>query len=189
MSCKLTGNIEAANCEYEVAGATDVWLANYYPANNSETVVEGTIQYTQNADGVVTGIKLPAGEKFYRLGAGDGTISFTDALLQGGNGGKYRQHTVNAVNGSGDLDVLNQVDALSLGKFIAVVLDKKGKLKLLGRTSGLGAPAGGADYNSGAQDADASGWTFIQQGVSMEHAPLVENIAVLDTAKPPVIEG
>lgn len=189
MSCKLTQNIEASNCEYEVAGASDLWLANYYPANYGETVVAGTIQYKKDVDGQITDIVLPEGEKFYKVGAGDNTISFTDALLVGGNGGKYRQHTINAVVGSADIDVLNQADALSLGKFVGVVLDKKGKLRLLGRTSGLGAPAGGMDYNSGAQDADASGWTIIQQGVSMEKAPLVKNIAVLDTQESPVIEG
>ncbi|HOF16705.1 MAG TPA: hypothetical protein PLP76_07405 [Bacteroidales bacterium] len=77
------------------------------------------------------------------------------------------------------MDVLNEGDALSLGKFIAIVVDKSGRIMVLGRVNGLTAPAGGFDYNSGAADADASGWTMIQQGLSNEIAPLVESEDVI----------
>lgn len=143
------------------------------------TAQENAIVYQTDADGYISNIVLPTGEKFFKVNGSDGTISFTDALLAGGNGGKYRQHTINAVLNQYDVDVLDEGDALSLGRFIAVVVDKSGVPRLLGRTGGLSAPAGGFDYNSGAAEADALGWTLIQQGTSREIAPILKDITVV----------
>lgn len=177
--CKLTKSLEDKACRYSVAGARALYLANYYPPTEDTTATDNVIKYTRNSDGLITNIALPADEKFYKINGSENTISFSDALLVGGNGGKYRQHTVNAVLNQYDVDVLNEGDALSLGKFIAIVVDKSGRIMVLGRVNGLTAPAGGFDYNSGAADADASGWTMIQQGLSNEIAPLVETEDVI----------
>lgn len=171
--CKLTQNLGNKNCEYAVAGLVLTYLANFYPPVVSAVAVPGRIAYTVDADGYISDIILPTGESFYQLDGSAGTMSFTDALLAGGNGGKYRQHTLNAVINQHDIDILNEADALSLGRFIAVGVKPDGSNVLLGRTGGLAAPAGGFDYNSGAADADASGWTLILQGSSMEAAPLL----------------
>lgn len=182
--CKLTKSLNNKLCEYAVAGASDLYLANYYApvvSTGAEvpTAQENAIVYQTDADGYISNIVLPTGEKFFRVNGSDGTISFTDALLAGGNGGKYRQHTINAVLNQYDVDVLDEGDALSLGRFIAVVVDKGGVPRLLGRTGGLSAPAGGFDYNSGAAEADALGWTLIQQGTSREIAPILKDITVV----------
>ena len=182
MACKLTKSLNGKVCEYAVAGASKAWFANWYPPVVGATVVEGAIAYRVDVDGYIDKITLPTDEEFYEILGADNTLSFADTLLAGGNGGKYRQHTVNAVLNQYDIDVLNEGDALSLGKFIVVVLDNRNNFVLLGRTSGLKAPAGGFDYNSGAAEADANGWTLIQQGTSKEIAPLVKDLAVLTTA-------
>jgi hypothetical protein len=190
MACKLTKSLNGKVCEYAVAGASQAWFANWYPPITGATSVDGAISYRVDVDGYIDKITFPGTEEFYEVLSSDNTLSFSDTLLAGGNGGKYRQHTVNAVLNQYDIDVLNEGDALSLGKFIVVVLDNAGRLVLLGRTSGLKAPAGGFDYNSGAAEADATGWTLIQQGTSKEIAPLVKDLAVLTTAgiyEPPVI--
>lgn len=182
--CKLTKSLNDKLCEYAVAGASDLYLANYYPpviATGAEapTAQANTIVYKLDDDGYVSTVVLPTGEKWFRVNGSDGTISFTDALLAGGNGGKYRQHTINAVLNQNDVDVLDEGDALSLGRFVGAVVDKGGVARLLGRTGGLSAPAGGFDYNSGAAEADATGWTIIQQGTSTEIAPILKSVAVL----------
>lgn len=182
MACKITKSLNGKVCEYAVAGASKAYFANWYPPVVGAAVVEGAIAYRTDTDGYIDKITFPTDEEFYEVLSSDNTLSFSDTLLAGGNGGKYRQHTVNAVLNQFDLDVLNQGDALSLGKFIVVVLDNAGRLVLLGRTSGLKAPAGGFDYSSGAAEADANGWTIIQQGTSKEIAPLVKDMAVLTTA-------
>lgn len=177
--CKLTKSLDNKACEYAIAGARALYLANYHAPAEGETAVEGAITYQTGADGTIDKIILPTGEVFYKIEGADNTISFTDALLVGGNGGKYRQHTVNAVLNQYDVDVLNEGDAISLGRFIAVVIDNAGRPILLGRTGGLSAPAGGFDYNSGAAEADATGWTLILQGTSMEIGQILKDESVI----------
>lgn len=178
-NCKLTKSLDNKFCEYAVAGVSALYLANWYPAVTGATSVEGSIAYQKDVDGYTDKIMLPTTEKFYKIEGGDATISFSDELLAGGNGGKFRQHTVNAVVNQYDVVALNQGDALSLGKFIAVVIDNAGRPIVLGRTSGLSAPAGGFNYNSGAAAADATGWTLILQGLSMEIAPILKSAALI----------
>lgn len=187
MACKLTKSLDNKNCEYAVAGAAALYLANWYPPVDSATVVEGSIAYQKDVDGYITDIILPTGEKFYKVNGSTNTLSFTDELLAGGNGGKYRQHTVNAVLNQYDKDVLDEGDALSLGKFVAVVVDNAGRPIILGRTSGLGAPAGGFNYNSGAGPADATGWTVVLQGISMEIGPILKDSTVISPIDTPVV--
>lgn len=177
--CKLTKSLDNKACKYAIAGARALYLANYYGPIEGEAAVANAIAYQIGADGYVDKITLPTGETFYRIDGADGSISFSDALLAGSNGSKYRQQTVNAMLNQYDIDVLNEGDALSLGRFIAVVIDNTGRPILLGRTNGLSAPAGGFDYNSGAAEADATGWTLILQGLSMEIGPILKDESVV----------
>jgi len=177
--CKLTKSLDNKECAYAVAGARALYLANYYGPVEGAEAVANAIAYQTDTDGYIDKITLPTGETFYKVLGAENTISFTDELLAGGNGGKYRQHTVNAVLNQYDIDVLNEGDALSLGNFIAVVIDNAGRPILLGRTGGLKAPAGGFNYASGAAQADATGWTIILQGSSMEIGPILKNEAVV----------
>jgi hypothetical protein len=183
-NCKLTKSLDNKVCEYAVAGARDLYLANFFRPNYvaltpPATPLDDAISYVTDAEGFITAIQLPTGESFYRVQGATDTISWADALLVGGNGGKYRQHTVNAVLNQYDLDILNEGDALSLGRFVAVVVDNAGRAVVLGRTGGISAAANGFDYNSGAAAADATGWTILLQGISMEIAPLLLSEAVI----------
>jgi len=177
--CKLTKSLDNKLCIYALAGARGVFLANYYGPVTGAVAVPNQIAYTIDTDGYVSDIVLPTGEYFYKVEGAENTVSFVDALLAGGNGGKYRQHTLNAVINQLDIDVLNEGDALSLGRFIAVVITNAGKAVLLGRTGGLAAPAGGFDFNSGAAEADATGWTLILQGSSTEIAKILLDETVI----------
>lgn len=179
MACKLTKSINGKVCAYEVAGARAVYLANYYPPVVGAASVPDKIAYTIGEDGIISSVKLPTGEFFYQLEAATNSISFVDALLVGGNDNRYRQHTLNTTLNRMDVDILNEGDALSLGKFVAFVVTSNNTVLVLGRDRGLQAPAGGFDYNSGAADADASGWTSILQAISGELTKMVTDEAVL----------
>lgn len=185
MACKITKSLKNDTCEYSVAGASKVWLANWHPGvtvqvpGEAPAPIAGTIQWVINADGVITDVVLPTGEFFYEVDGPGNTLGFTDALLAGANGNKYRQHTVNYSIAKLDADILTEGDALSLGTFVAVVLDKAGRIVVLGRLNGLTAPANGFDYNSGLASADAAGWTGILQGEAGELTKLVANAAVI----------
>lgn len=185
MACKIVKSLKNDTCEYSVAGAAKVWLANWYPGvpitagAEAPAPLPNAIQWGMNADGVIDRVVLPEGEFFFELDGVANTLGFTDALLVGGNGNKYRQHTVNYVLGKLDIDALTEGDALSLGTFVAFVLDKAGRLVVLGRLNGLSAPANGFDWNSGLASADAAGWTGILQGEAGELTKLVQSAAVL----------
>lgn len=178
--CKLTSRITKDTCNYSVAGVRALYLINHDSSN----------AYTEDADTKeISAITLAGDAKAYKIDFIDGTASFTDDLAEGGNGGKYRTHTVNFSLSEYDYNILNQGDALSLGRFTAVVADKSGRTVMLGRMNGLSATS--FNYASGAADADANGWTVVMAGTEMEIGRLLESEdvikAVEDTATPPVV--
>lgn len=181
MGCKLTRSLPDTACSYAVAGARKLYFANWYPAKDAAetgaTPIDGVIQYHANTDGAIDSIILPTGEMFYEIDGTTGSLSFTDALTVGSNGGKYRTHTANAVLPRLDADMQEEADALSLGRFVVVAVDAAGRIVVLGRTGGLAATQ--LDYGSGAAEGDASGWTGVWAGTSTEVAPLVTDVSVI----------
>lgn len=170
MGCKLTQNITKANCQYAIAGIKAVYLINYDSEND----------YTFGADDkkdVISAIKLANAAKAYKVDFIDNTASFTDELAQNGNGGKYRTHTLNFTLSEYDYTILNEGDALSLGKFTGVIVDKNNRVIMLGRNNGLSATS--FNYASGAADADANGWTVVMAGTEMEIGRLLESEDVI----------
>jgi len=137
---------------------------------------------------VIKTITLADGEKVFKIDFAEGSASWSDELAVNGNGGKYRTHTVNFTLSEYDYSLLNQADALSLGRFTAVVVDKSGRVVILGRNNGLSATS--FNYASGAADADATGWTTVLAGTEMEVGRLLKDESVVsslaDTTK---IEG
>lgn len=166
--CKLQSNITKQNCNYTVAGVRALYLYNYDSSNS----------YTPDpATSAITAITLAGDAKAYKIDFIEGTASFTDDLAQGGNGGKYRTHTLNFSLDKYDYDLLNEEEALSLGKFTAVVVDKSGRTIVLGRLNGLSATS--FNYASGAADADATGWTVVMAGTELETGRLLESEDVI----------
>lgn len=164
--CKLTQNITKDTCAYDVAGVVALYLINY----DRDTKYEST-------EGQISTI-TPAGDgKAYQIDFEKDTASFTDELAEGGNGGKYRTHTVNFTIGKLAYDKLNEGKNLSLGKFTAIVVDKNQNCFVLGRNNGLSATS--FNYESGAADADAKGWTVVMAGTEMEIAPLLKDEEVV----------
>ncbi len=177
MPCKLTSNITKENCNYDVAGVKAVYLYNYDSGNTYTPVDPAGVPITE--------IVLAGSAKAYSIAFIENTASWTDELAVNGNGGKYRTHTLNFTLSDYDYQVLNQGDALSLGKFTAVVVDKKGNCVVLGRTNGLSATS--FNYASGAADADANGWTVVLAGTEMELGPKLENEAVIKAIVDPTV--
>lgn len=164
MGCKLTQNITKDKCAYSVAGIKAIYLLNYDSAN----------EYTFGVDekaGEIATIALANDGKAYKVDFIDNTASFSDELAVNGNGGKYRTHTLNFTLSEYDYRILNQGDALSLGKFTAIVVDKNNRVITLGRNNGLNATA--FNYASGAAEADANGWTVTMAGTEIEVGRLV----------------
>ena len=175
MGCKLQANITKENCQYMVAGVKALYLFNY----------DSTNTYTFEDEAIKT-ITLANGEKAYRIDFLEGSASWSDELAVNGNGGKYRTHTVNFTLSEYNYNVLNQGNALSLGKFTAVVVDKSGRVVILGRNNGLSATS--FNYASGAADADANGWTTVLVGTETEIGKLLKDESVVSSVAAENIE-
>lgn len=165
--CTLTKSITKKNCTYDIAGVVALYLINYDRRNEFEF----------DANGQISGLTLPTGQSIYKVDFLNNTASFTDELAEGGNGGKYRTHTVNFSIGKLEYDEINQGDAMSLGKFTAILVDKHDNCFVLGRNHGLSATS--FNYESGAADADAKGWTVVMAGTEKEIAPLLTSESIL----------
>lgn len=170
MKCKLTSNITKENCQYQVAGVKAVYLINFDMAN----------KYTFDENGDVDTITLGGDDAHvFKVEFIDGTASWTDDLAVNGNGGKYRTHTLNFTLSDYEHKVLNQGNALSLGKFTAIVVDKSNNSVILGRQNGLSATS--FNYASGAADADANGWTTVLAGTEIEIGKKLTDISIISS--------
>ncbi|SHG13928.1 hypothetical protein [Dysgonomonas macrotermitis] len=182
MSCKLTANIRKENCQYQVAGVKAVYLINY-DANPTFTFEKAPDGSDDNK--IISKIELASGDSIYKVNFVEGTASWSDELAVNGNGGKYRTHTVNFTVSEYDYNTMNQGDALSLGKFMAIVVDKSGRAVVLGRNNGLSATS--FNYASGAGDADANGWTTVLAGTEIEIGKLLKDESVITPVAPEVV--
>lgn len=182
MSCKLTANIRKENCQYRVAGIRVIYLINH-DSNPAFTFEQGT--EGEEGNKVIGKIEMPAGESIYKVNFAEGTASWSDELAVNGNGGKYRTHTVNFTVSEYDYNILNQGDALSLGRFIAIVVDKSGRAVMLGRNNGLSATS--FNYASGAADADANGWTTVLAGTEIEIGKLLKDESIITPVTPDIV--
>ena len=153
MGCLITKQINKV-CETQVAGIKLMAAANW-----SETV-----KVTKNSDGVVTGITLPTGQKFYKVNGDSGAGYFNCNLNQGGNAdSKSLMHEVGFLINRLDKDIISEYKSWVLGKIIVAVQDKNNDVYLLGLDNGMSATA--FNYASGAGATDASGITATFEGI------------------------
>lgn len=120
-------------CGYSLKQINEIYLANY---SDVETKIS-----PDDADGYT--VKTITGTaKWYKFEPAKDTSSYNDDLVVGGNGSKYRTHTMTfSFNGSYDASVAEVLDKLSLGKFVAVLKLSDGSAIMLGRMTGLEASA------------------------------------------------
>lgn len=143
--CTLGQDVLRSNvCGYSLGAISRIYLANY------EDVSATTIDTTSGQS--VTGITMVSGKTFYVIEPAKNSANWSDTLVVNENGSKYRQHQVvfNIV-GAYSPELADVVDALSLGKYVAVLEKNDGQAVMLGRTAGVEAEAvvlGGSDDNS-----------------------------------------
>lgn len=146
LTCKLSQNIlRTSNCGYSLPEIVDIYLANFDD-------VTATAISAETCGESVTGITMASDTTFYHIEPAKNSASFEDALVVEDNGNKYRTHTLTFnVTGSYTSCMHQNLDDLSLGKYIAVVKTAEGSYLMLGRIVGLEAEtatlSGGGDTN------------------------------------------
>ena len=144
--CVLTKDLlRTDSCGYSLPEVKDIWLANF---------ADVTSEISTDEDGCeeVSAITLASGASFYHIEPRKNSTTFTDELVVEDNGNKYRTHTLAfGVAGQYDECMHGVLDALSLGRYFAVVATADGSYLALGRLTGLEADtatlSGGGDTN------------------------------------------
>lgn len=148
INCTLSRDLlRTESCGYSLPVVKDIYLANY--SDVTSEVIGDTSE--TGCTGEVINI-TSTGATFYHIEPAKDSVSFTDELVVEDNGNKYRTHTL-TFNLSNKYDSCLHIDfdALSLGRYFAVVVTADGTWLGLGRLTGLEASAatlaGGSDQN------------------------------------------
>lgn len=168
--CVLSKDLTRSNsCGYSLNKVSKIYLANF------EDVASTTVGACTGGGVQVTAITMENGKTWYKIDPTKDSASFSDALVVEDNGAKYRTHTLNfSFNGAFDCELPDAIDALSLGKFIAVVQYASGEWVMLGRVMGIEADSDGANFGG----ENSAGLTVVLSGNQAESALPLSDAAV-----------
>lgn len=156
--CKLSKDILASSvCGYSLKQIVALYLANY------EDVTATTIGAPAEGEtGVeVKTITLATSAKFYRIEPSKDTATFTDSLQVGDGGSKYRQTEITwNIAGAYTPEMVNVLDALSLGKYVIVARLSDGSYVMFGRLTPMEANAAGLQSAAAATGFNGIAVTF-----------------------------
>ena len=143
--CSLNKNVlRTSSCGYSLPTVTDIYLANYSDVTNAD--------YSTNEQGCeeITGF-TPSGITFYHIEPNKDSTTFSDELVVGDSGNKYRTHSITfSISGQYNACQHGVLDALSLGRYFVSVKTAEGNYLALGRTTGLEAET--ATLNGGSEN-------------------------------------
>nr|UVX78844.1 MAG: hypothetical protein [Bacteriophage sp.] len=179
--CVISKGLEKSTaCGYSLPQIVNIYLANFADVTATE------IGAPEEGEGVeVKTITLASTKQFYKVEPNKNSASWSDALAVGGNNNKYRVHTVGfSFSLPTNPDMVDIVDGLSLGRFIAVLQLADGSYVMLGRQTGLEADADGVNQ-TGSGDATAeSGLAVSLTGNVTESAVPLSAEAITTVTKP-----
>jgi hypothetical protein len=167
--CKLLNSIKNGECGYKIGGIKRLYLANYDLATT----------YTLDADGVITAITTPSSGKIFQIEFAYNSASWSDSLTVVNNTQKYRTVSVNFQLSEINKAVLNEADSLSLGTFVAFIVDSNNRVFCLGRENGLNATS--FNFESGSAEGDSTSFTTVLVGNERELARLVKDETVISS--------
>lgn len=128
--CKLNKDIlKASFCGYSLKQIVELYIANY------EDVVSTTVGAPEEGSGVeVKTINMNESAKWYRIEPAKDSATFEDTLQVGDGGSKYRQSSITwNIAGSYTAEMVDILDALSLGRFVIVAKLSDGTYVMFGR--------------------------------------------------------
>lgn len=152
-NCTLNRSIlRTDSCGYNLPEVKDIYLANYSDIKTSAGTDTAETGCTGEVVLDISGATA-ATPTFFHIEPSKNSVSFTDELVvDDNNGNKYRTHTLTfSLSNKYDSCLHMDLDALSLGRYFAVVVTADGNWLALGRLTGLEASAatlaGGQDQN------------------------------------------
>ena len=173
--CKLAKDIlKSTACGYSLKQIVDLYLANY------EDITASTVGKPTEGDGVeVKTITLAEQAKFYHIEPAKDTATFTDSLQVGDGGSKYRQTEITwNIAGTYTPNMVDILDALSLGRYAIVARLSDGSYVMFGRLTPLEATV--ASLQSAAEATGFNGITVTFQNSTVE-SPLPLSAEAIQT--------
>ena len=169
--CKLSNDIlRSTFCGYSLKQIVELYIAN------AEDVTGTTIGAPEEGEGgvEVKTITLAASAKFYKIEPAKDTATFTDSLQVGDGGSKYRQSSITwNISGEYTAEMVDVLDALSLGRFIIVARLSDGSYVMFGRLTPMEAET--ASLESAAEATGFNGITVTFTNSTVESpVPLSE---------------
>lgn len=168
--CKLSNDIlRSTFCGYSLKQIVELYIAN------AEDVTGTTVGAPEEGGGVeVKTITLAATKKFYKIEPAKDTATFTDSLQVGDGGSKYRQSSITwNISGEYTAEMVDVLDALSLGRFIIVARLSDGSYVMFGRLTPMEAET--ASLESAAEATGFNGITVTFTNSTVESpVPLSE---------------
>ena len=128
--CKLAQDIlKSTFCGYSLKQIVELYLAN------AEDVTATTVGAPTEGKGVeVKTITMAASAKWYKIQPAKDTATFEDSLQVGDGGSKYRQSSITwNISGEYTAEMVDVLDALSLGRFVIVAKLSDGSYVIFGR--------------------------------------------------------
>lgn len=181
--CILANDMtKAGSCGYSLPQIVELYLANYSDVTGYTTATPtgGSGKEIASITMATTGTGQDAvTAKWYKIEPAVNSASWSDNLGVGGNGNKYRIQTIGFTTAKPfDAEMVDNQDALSLGKYIAVAKMIDGSYIGLGFGGGLEAQADGVN-TTGSGDATAESGTVVSlTGNSVESAMPLASTAV-----------
>lgn len=173
--CKLSKDIlKSTACGYSLKQIVDLYLANY------EDITASTVGKPTEGDGVeVKTITLANEAKFYHIEPAKDTATYTDSLQVGDGGSKYRQTEITwNIAGAYTPNMVDILDALSLGRYAIVARLSDGSYVMFGRLTPLEATV--ASLTSAAEATGFNGITVTFQNSTVE-SPLPLSAEAIQT--------
>lgn len=172
--------LRSTNCGYSLPEVKDIYLANYDDVS-ATTVADGVAYGDADSScsgNVVTAISMKTSAQWYHIEPAKNSTTFEDTLVVEDNGNKYRTHSLTFnVSGKYNQCLHDDLDALALNRYMAVVVTADGTWLCLGRIGGLEAET--ATLSGGG---DSNGLQIVLSGNVTESAvPLAE--AAVNTVK------
>lgn len=175
--CTISKNLdknESGVCAYSLPQVVDIYLANYGEVSKVE----------QDEDGQVSTITMKEAAKWYHIEPNKNSASWGDSLAVGGSGNKYKVHSVSfSYSDKYTADMMNTIDALALGRYLAVLVMADGGAVLLGRNVGLEASENDNVTNTGSGDATAEAGLSVTLSANCTESALPLNEAALASVK------
>ena len=130
--CKLAQDIlKSTFCGYSLKQIVELYIAN------AEDVTATTVGAPTEGGGKgveVKTITMGASAKWYKIEPAKDTATFTDSLQVGDGGSKYRQSSITwNISGEYTSEMVDILDALSLGRFVIVAKLSDGSYVMFGR--------------------------------------------------------